>query len=64
MPHDPTLDFGKHRGRRVSQLPINYLRWLVKVWIPRQDQHDVKKAAELELEEREAWLRSTRSPPL
>jgi len=27
--HDLRLDFGKHRGERVTRLPVSYLRWMV-----------------------------------
>ena len=27
---DPVLEFGKHKGRRVSEAPIDYLQWAME----------------------------------
>jgi hypothetical protein len=27
---DPVMDFGKHCGRRVSEVPTSYLRWVIR----------------------------------
>ncbi len=28
------LKFGKHKGKTLKQVPINYLRWIVSTWLP------------------------------
>jgi len=28
------LKFGKHKGKTLKQVPINYLKWIVSTWLP------------------------------
>ena len=28
------IRFGKHKGKTLQQVPINYLKWIVNTWLP------------------------------
>ncbi len=46
---EPTLPFGKHRGKPVSQVPNDYLRWLLET--ARDLNDDLRTAVESRLSE-------------
>ncbi|MFH1264135.1 MAG: hypothetical protein ABIK89_00295 [Planctomycetota bacterium] len=42
---EPTMSLGKHKGKKVSDVPVSYLKWLVEAGV-RVNDGDVREAIE------------------
>jgi uncharacterized protein (DUF3820 family) len=38
-----TLNFGKHKGKKINQVPVDYLRWVIKTFKANQYNHQQLK---------------------
>lgn len=51
---DPILPFGKHKGQKVSDVPVEYLDWLIgQSWL----NADLRELIEAHLKDRPEWHR-------
>ena len=56
MNDDPFMPFGKHKGERLSDIPVAYLDWLIgQDWM--QEKPDLLETIETHLRSRPEWQR-------